>query len=294
MKRTLLYLVSFCQLALYSCGGNSEKQENDKLSSSKEVIAQQDEASISPELQQKVVGQYGEKSGQQLKLEEMLEQMKASRLTHQNKEIAELMGHWVGDFGVNKINITIVGLDDSSVENPKAYGYSVCAGNFRALTGNYRVLENQVYAFEFNEPGDDPFDGKFDFLINLDKSVLAGNWTPFIAKGNSPKKFELSKKEYLYNPSIGYFPEASQRLLTAEEVGFYYPEDLTYMRNEIYARHGYSFKNKDMRYFFEEKDWYMPMGTDVRYNLTPVEIANIGLIYEYETYFDDYYDEYGR
>ena len=66
------------------------------------------------------------------------------------------------------------------------------------------------------------------------------------------------------------------------------------MRSEIYARHGYSFKEKDMRYLFESKDWYMPMSNDVREKLSKSEIANIDLIYEYETYVEEYYDDYGR
>ena len=69
---------------------------------------------------------------------------------------------------------------------------------------------------------------------------------------------------------------------------------LGYIRNEIYARHGYSFKNKGWRYEFEGLDWYVPVGIDIRDKLTDVEVANIGLIYEYESYYDDYYDEYGR
>lgn len=66
------------------------------------------------------------------------------------------------------------------------------------------------------------------------------------------------------------------------------------MRNEIYARHGYCFKIKDMRYTFERRSWYMPVSTDIRDELTDTEVANIQLIDEYETYYDEYYNEFGR
>ena len=41
-------------------------------------------------------------------------------------------------------------------------------------------------------------------------------------------------------------------------------------------------------------DWYVPMGVDIREKLTDVEVQNIELIYEYESYYDEEYDDYGR
>ena len=48
------------------------------------------------------------------------------------------------------------------------------------------------------------------------------------------------------------------------------------------------------RYYFEQKDWYMPMGLDIRDKLTDIEVQNIELIYEYESYYEEEYDYYGR
>jgi hypothetical protein len=294
MKKTHLFITGWIIFHLVACGSGTNTEQT---TSSGEQVASGNSVEMDPisqELMQQVVGQYGSKAGEQLRLEELLSQLKESELAHKGDEKEVLFGHWVGAFGKNKINITVVAIEPIGADNAIAYGYSVCAGNFRALTGTYNAKGNQIYSFVLNEPGDDPYDGKFEFEINTGQGTLVGNWTPFIAKGNSPKKYNLTKKVYSYDATIGDFPEASQRLLTADEVSFYYPEDLTYMRNEIYARHGYSFKNKDMRYFFEAQGWYVPMGVDIRYNLTPIEIANIGLIYEYETYYEDYYDGYGR
>ena len=71
-------------------------------------------------------------------------------------------------------------------------------------------------------------------------------------------------------------------------------DELAKYRNEIYARHGYSFKNKKWRYYFEKMDWYIPMGLDIRDKLSDIEVQNIELIYEYESYYEEEYDYYGR
>ncbi len=66
------------------------------------------------------------------------------------------------------------------------------------------------------------------------------------------------------------------------------------IRNEIYARHGYSFRNFKIRRIFDAKDWYIPMSIDIRDQLTEMEAYNIDLLYNYEEYYEEYYDEYGR
>ncbi len=74
-----------------------------------------------------------------------------------------------------------------------------------------------------------------------------------------------------------------------------YKADLEILRNSIYARHGYSFKNKRIRYVFNHHvDWYIPVSIDVRAKLTPLEVANIDLIKRYEGHADRYYDTFGR
>jgi hypothetical protein len=58
-----------------------------------------------------------------------------------------------------------------------------------------------------------------------------------------------------------------------------YKSDLEVIRNTIYARHGYSFKNRRMRYIFDGYvDWYMPVSVDIRDQLTAVEKQNVELL----------------
>ena len=87
---------------------------------------------------------------------------------------------------------------------------------------------------------------------------------------------------------------ASTDLLSKEDVENLYQADLEVLRNSIYARHGYSFKNRRMRYVFTYVDWYMPVSTDVRNELTDIEIKNIELIKRYEQHAEKYYDTFGR
>jgi hypothetical protein len=235
-----------------------------------------------------VIAKGGEKDTNQIVLDEMLAELEKSQAALNGTDDQKVLGHWVGAFGPNMINITITHL-----EGELARGYSVCAGNFRKLTGNFKREEGSFHFF-LKEPGTDPYDGYFEFDINTQTAILKGKWTPFVEKGNSPKKYELAQKMFQYDNSVGDFPEASQNLLQPYEVEGYLPDELRMMRNGVYARHGYSFKNKDMRYTFEQFPWYMPMGVDIRFQLTDIEIANIALIYEYETYYEEYGDTYGR
>lgn len=87
---------------------------------------------------------------------------------------------------------------------------------------------------------------------------------------------------------------ASKKLLSAHDVENMYKRDLEVIRNTIYARHGYSFQNRQMRYFFDHIKWYVPVSVDITKELTEVELKNIKLLKRYENYARAYYDHFGR
>jgi len=93
---------------------------------------------------------------------------------------------------------------------------------------------------------------------------------------------------------VGTYPQASKRLLKEEDVENLLKPDLEVMRNEIFARHGYCFKKKDLREMFEDKDWYIPNTVNVKKDLTEIEKKNIVLIKKYEKYAEEYGDDFGR
>ena len=197
-----------------------------------------------------------------------------------------LVGHYVGPFKPNKITLTFYEITNEGVK-----GYSTVAGNHRPLTGTINK-EGKVYHMELKEPGDDEWDGMFAVTLDPETKTVSGTFTPY-DKGTK-KSFMLEKRDYEYNPTAGIYKNTSTDKLNPEDLYDYMQDELRLMRNEIYARHGYSFKKKDMRAHFDAQDWYMPLTTDVRDMLSDREWQNVQLIKEYEEYADEFYDEFGR
>lgn len=244
-------------------------------------------------------------------------------------ETNPLLGSYVGDFTAleidekkspsyfNRINITL-----DSVVNDMLYGHSVVAGNIRPFKGTISQ-KDKIYATEVKEPGNDKYDGVFTFTVLIPENKINGSWTANDKKlAVTKRKYSLSKKMFQYNPQqelelngryslvdptksnefesefitedAGKF-NASAVTLVAKDIENMYKRDLEVMRNAIYARHGYSFKNRIMRYFFDsEIAWYIPVSTDVSKELTELEKKNIALIKSYEDYASAYYDTFGR
>ncbi len=199
-----------------------------------------------------------------------------------------IYGYWVGMFGKNKINIAISKVDADSI-----FGYSVCAGNYRRIKGTFELTNPQKYSVVMNEPGDDKYDGKFEFEIDEAKGELVGKWAPF-KKSTGAKEYTLEKRDFKYDPTVGEFRYASEYLLEPGEVENFHSEEIELYRNTIYARHGYSFTNLKIRRIFDQLDWYVPMSTDIRADLTDIEVANIDMMYNYEDYYEEYYNDFGR
>lgn len=81
----------------------------------------------------------------------------------------------------------------------------------------------------------------------------------------------------------GEYSEASLKMLDKENLKDKTNEELAIMRNEIFARYGYIFKQGGkMEAYFKMQDWYRPIHPDVNSFLTEVELANIKLIREIE------------
>lgn len=244
--------------------------------------------------------------------------------------LSTFYGHYVGDFKAvtfkedkkpsyfNKINITI----DSMIDG-KAYGHSVVAGNARSFQGSYKKKDDN-YLFEVVEPGDDQYDGKFQFVLLVKPLILEGEWEANDQKlAVTKRKFYLESRKFEYNPQTA-LPEdfvfdslydsykedsdaeesltddvlkfnPSLTVLKKEEVENMYQRDIEVLRNSIYARHGYSFKNRRMRYLFDRYvEWYIPLKTNILADLTDLEKKNIDLLKRYEKHAEKYYDVFGR
>lgn len=269
------------------------------------------------------------------------------------KSTSKLLGTYVGRFIAsnknpndsysisNKINITINQITSDSI-----FGFSVVSGNKRPFKGkkHQKSMITNVY-----EPGDNPYDGRFEFSISEKNGHLIGKW---YANNNSliineryydlesaffsynkdqvlleyieftdlynedleeenkfkeeenkrlEEDYEITGEDYQYEEILHEFLtedvlkfNASNTLLNEEDIANFSKGDLQVLRNSIFARHGYSFKTKKMRYIFDNIEWYIPVSTDVRNELTEIEEKNIELIKRFEEHAERYYDSFGR
>jgi hypothetical protein len=221
---------------------------------------------------------------------------------------------------INRINVSI-----DSIEGGKIRGHSVVAGNYRPFAGTISK-KGALYSIVAQEPGDDQYDGFFEFTLDPKAHRVKGLWTANDKKlAVTTRHYELTKTSFHYNPQQNlderYFTlrdrmvydtynrgtgkgesftkdaskfNASSTLLSSRDVENMYKRDLEVTRNAIYARHGYSFQNRDMRNFFDSVEWYIPVSVDVTKELTDIEKKNIELLKRYEKHAAAYYDRFGR
>lgn len=82
-----------------------------------------------------------------------------------------------------------------------------------------------------------------------------------------------------------FIPDSDSRYLTETELSAYTYEELGFIRNEIFARYGYVFKNDKYANYFSEKPWYTPdstfQGNEEDFN--NYEVKNIELIKSLES-----------
>ncbi len=80
-------------------------------------------------------------------------------------------------------------------------------------------------------------------------------------------------------------PLFQQRLLTSADLKGLSAQELTFMRNEIYARHGRRFKEQKLQRYFESQSWYKPRYAPGEFPdsvLSQIELKNAIMIREYQ------------
>jgi len=117
-----------------------------------------------------------------------------------------------------------------------------------------------------------------DFIKGL---RIDNPWTSWIADS----KFEIGTitKIEFENIFYGKFIKASFRKLENSELTKMNSENLKIMRNEIFARYGFTFKKGgEMDKYFRSQNWYRPEHKEVNNFLTEIENYNIELIRKIE------------
>ena len=76
--------------------------------------------------------------------------------------------------------------------------------------------------------------------------------------------------------------DASTYLFTNDDLASLSPKELTYLRNRIYAVHGYVFKSQELNDYFSQFSWYHPDSSETADELNSTEKANAVFINSYQ------------
>lgn len=163
-------------------------------------------------------------------------------------------------------------------------GYSILNGKKLNFKGKIKQTDSN-YTLTLNEVGQGVDVGRFVLNYRANTSPIEAQWSS-ATQMVKPKFFSLNAQQCKYAKEKGEFPDASLRLLKDADLQVPLGQ-LQYMRNEIYARHGYAFQNKKWAITFSQYNWYMPCYLNVDARLTQIEKENVKRIKMVEPYAKD-------
>lgn len=99
-----------------------------------------------------------------------------------------------------------------------------------------------------------------------------------VSTNSTPAQNTDTSYQYLFPSDTTYISESDLQGLTKHEVAL--------IRNEIFARHGYSFKTEEFKVYFDTQSWYTPNPNYSDSLLNDIERANIKFIQQYEKKMD--------
>jgi uncharacterized membrane protein YvbJ len=123
------------------------------------------------------------------------------------------------------------------------------------------------------------------YNIQNEEKITLNIQTPPVEK----EKTVIKEREVIvprprsYGTSSSYIlPYSDSYKLSYSDISGLSSSELRMARNEIYARHGYIFKSKDLQAYFDGKSWYMPDSSFRDSYLSSVEKYNVDFIKSYE------------
>lgn len=113
-----------------------------------------------------------------------------------------------------------------------------------------------------------------DDNVNKDSSV----------KSDVPTSVDKTDIHDINSPEYYILPKSGSEKLLDSDVSILPKENLALARNEIFARHGFVFKDERFKSYFATKSWYKPNPNfkDNDGELNNIEIYNVELISKYE------------
>lgn len=234
----------------------------------------------------------------------------------------------------NKISISIDNIDNGRVKGHSVVAGNdrPFEGTVDVVTDSASGKQTQY--FTVKEPGDDKYDGVFTFTLTdydlmgtweayndleikyrkyhlqkkvyqYDPDIMLQNQNQYVDWNKYTEETEIMeydegeieewiRKSFSASTDMIYKINASNQLLKKEDVENLKRGDLTIIRNTIYARHGYSFKHRPLRIFFDAQEWYIPVHADIKSEFTEIEKKNIQLLLSFEKNAEEYYDYFGR
>jgi hypothetical protein len=111
-----------------------------------------------------------------------------SKLFIPSYAVKNFEGTYSGNFDQGYITIVL-----NYVNGKNVSGYNLHKGTRRNINGTLKA-DSGVYKFILKEPGDNPFDGTFEFSIDTTKFSVSGIWTPNDASKTSSKTLSLTKQ----------------------------------------------------------------------------------------------------
>lgn len=89
-------------------------------------------------------------------------------------------------------------------------------------------------------------------------------------------------------PGGEYLYPSNTRYITRQELQNFSREEIAYIRNEMFARYGYTFVTQETRDYFNRQSWYhadpsVNAETFGQKNMNPIEQENLNTIIQYET-----------
>lgn len=202
----------------------------------------------------------------------------------QPSALASAVQSWTGLFGERKIGVFIESFTANQIR-----GYSMVGQNKRPFQGSVRQ-QNGIYLISVQEPMTHASDGVFEMRFNpASPRQLSGTWQSR-DRNIASKSFSLTPRACTASKTAGEY-DGSVRRLTGDELQTD-PWTLSLMRNEIYARHGYAFADREIAAQFAEMDWYIPCYANVESKLSSLERSNIQKLRKAEAYAEK--QDWGR